>query len=126
MWSKKKMLARSKGLYKRRAPRRRNCSISKLIGFSLIGKNRSIDEPRASATSLPAALARRRRLKRRLVTPITERRARRLYGYQHRTEEEPMLTTTSRQTLVNLAAAAWVGALMMTGYYIFSVLVTVS
>jgi hypothetical protein len=45
-----------------------------------------------------------------------------------------MLTTTSRQTrygvhhrmLVNLAAAAWVGALMISGYYIFSVLVPVS
>jgi hypothetical protein len=60
------------------------------------------------------------------VTPITECGDGRMYGYQHRTEEEPMLTTTSRQTLVNLAAAAWVGALIMTGYYIFSVLVTVS
>jgi hypothetical protein len=42
-----------------------------------------------------------------------------------------MLTTTSRQTrydfrhhwmLVNLAAAAWVATLMITGYYIFSAL----
>jgi hypothetical protein len=41
-----------------------------------------------------------------------------------------MLTTTSRQTrydfhhrmLVNLAAAAWVGTLMISGYYLFSVL----
>jgi hypothetical protein len=45
-----------------------------------------------------------------------------------------MLTTTSRHTrnnlhrqmLVNLVAAAWVGTLMISGYYIFSVLVTVS
>jgi hypothetical protein len=69
-------------LYKRRVPTRRNLSIGKLIGFSPIGKSRSIDEPHAGATSLPAALARRRRLKRRLVTPITERRARRRTAYQ--------------------------------------------
>jgi hypothetical protein len=45
-----------------------------------------------------------------------------------------MLTTTSRQTrynlhhrmLVNLAAAAWVGALMISAYHVFSVLVTAS
>jgi hypothetical protein len=42
-----------------------------------------------------------------------------------------MLTTVSRQNFhrrmfVNLAAAAWVGALMASGYYLFSVLVTVS
>jgi hypothetical protein len=50
------------------------------------------------------------------------------------TEEEQMLTTKSRQTsddfnhrmFVNLAAAVWVGALMWSGYYLFSVLATVS
>jgi hypothetical protein len=44
-----------------------------------------------------------------------------------------MLTATPRQTrydfrphrtLVNLAAAAWVGALMITGYYVLHMLVT--
>jgi hypothetical protein len=45
-----------------------------------------------------------------------------------------MLTTTSRQTryslhrrmLVNLAAVAWVTTLMISAYYVFSVLATVS
>jgi hypothetical protein len=45
-----------------------------------------------------------------------------------------MLTTISRQTrydvrhrmLVNLAAAAWVGTLLISAYYVFSVLATVS
>ena len=45
-----------------------------------------------------------------------------------------MLTTTSRQTrndlhhrmLLNLAAAAWVATLMISAYYVFSVLATVS
>jgi hypothetical protein len=65
---------------------------------------------------------------------VTERRLSPVYGEQHRTEEEPMLTTTSRQTrynlhhrmLVNLAAAAWVATLMISAYYVFSVLATVS
>jgi len=46
-----------------------------------------------------------------------------------------MLTTTSRRTrydfrhhrmLVNLAAAAWVATLMMSAYYVFRALTTVS
>jgi hypothetical protein len=46
-----------------------------------------------------------------------------------------MLTRTSRQTpydfrhhrtIVNLAAAAWVATLMISAYYVFSVLATVS
>jgi hypothetical protein len=45
-----------------------------------------------------------------------------------------MLTTTSRQArynlhhrmLVNLAAAAWVGTLLISAYYVFSALTTVS
>ncbi len=46
-----------------------------------------------------------------------------------------MLTTTSRDTrhdfrhhrmLVNLAAAVWVATLVISAYYVFSVLVTVS
>jgi len=45
-----------------------------------------------------------------------------------------MLTTTSlqnrcdlhRRMLVNLAAAAWVATLMISAYYVFSVLATVS
>ncbi len=45
-----------------------------------------------------------------------------------------MLTTTSRRTrydfrhhrtVVNLAAVAWVATLMISAYYVFSVLVTV-
>jgi hypothetical protein len=36
------------------------------------------------------------------------------------------MLTASRQTLVNLAAAAWVGTLIISAYYVFSVLSTIS